>query len=375
MNKAEQLKLQSTIFDLAKWPMMVLVVLIHTLSNVIHPVPLPLSLQDLGGVLLDGGGIYLIISELISHSFGRVAVPFFFFISGYLLLYKEDYSPSFYAKNLKKKARTLLVPYIIWNFVCLGAYWLKTTLSARLGLEVYDRELEILAQPLWYHFVESINFPLWYVRDLMVMNLLLPAFYYLFKYTKPWGILLLYICYIVGLELPLPGFGSAAMLYVGSGIYCGWHKVDVLTLCHRYRYAALVGLMALMFTALFNNQHPQVEYLIRLYIPLGIISTLNAMAWIYRRSLRKGAWSVSGLCIRFCRYCLPASFFVYVTHTLFVNKTINSVLNALGNGSGYWQLFVYFSGVGITIAVCILGYKLLSRLSPRLMVVLTGGRA
>lgn len=48
MNTNHYLKEQSTVFDLAKWPMMVLVVFIHTLSNVIHPIPLPLSLSELG---------------------------------------------------------------------------------------------------------------------------------------------------------------------------------------------------------------------------------------------------------------------------------------------------------------------------------------
>lgn len=376
MNSPLYLREQSAVFDLAKWPMMVLVVFIHTLSNVVHPVPLPLSTSALMLNVVDGGGIYLFISELVSHSLGRIAVPFFFFISGYLLLYKEDYSLDFYKRNLKKKARTLLLPYILWNLICLGIYFLKVRLSAYLGLEVYEAELLLLSTPLWQNLIEPVNFPLWYVRDLIVMNLLLPFFYYLFRSTGGWGILALYLGYLFGLELPIPGFGAAAMLYVGAGIYCGRHRVNVLAICHRLRYVAGIVLLVLVLWALFYNQHPRVESLIRLYIPLGIVCVFNLTAWVYRCSLDPSPrYRLFRLWVAWCRYCLPALFFVYVTHTLVINKMINRALAALGGGSGYWQLFAYFAGVGLTVMVCIIGYRVLMRLSPRLMAVLTGGRA
>lgn len=290
-------------------------------------------------------------------------------------MYKEDYTPSFYLHNLKKKTHTLLIPYILWNLICLGIYFLKVKLSGRVGLEVYDEELAMLATPLWRHLIEPVNFPLWYVRDLIGMNLILPFFYYLFKYTRRWGILLLYLGYLLGSELPISGFGSTAILYVGAGVYCGRNKVYILELCRRYHWAITLTLTALLLLALFNNQHPKVEYLIRLYIPLGIALVLNATAWVYRLSQAKRPYRLPHLWIKLCRYCLPASFFVYVTHTLVINKMMNRILSTLGNTSGYWQLFAYFAGVGLTIAVCIMGYKFINKLSPKLMVVLTGGRS
>lgn len=48
-----------------------------------------------------------IFKYLISENISRVAVPMFFFISG-ILLYKNEFS---YIDNLKKKIKTLMIPY------------------------------------------------------------------------------------------------------------------------------------------------------------------------------------------------------------------------------------------------------------------------
>lgn len=48
---------------------------------------------------------------VISRAVSRCAIPFFFFLSAYLL-YRKPFS---YKQNIRKKARSLLIPYLILN--------------------------------------------------------------------------------------------------------------------------------------------------------------------------------------------------------------------------------------------------------------------
>lgn len=64
--------------------------------------------------------IYIFLANNINAPIVQIAVPTFFFMSGYLFFVgKEDFCFSVYKKKITKKVRTLLVPYIIWNFVAL----------------------------------------------------------------------------------------------------------------------------------------------------------------------------------------------------------------------------------------------------------------
>ena len=47
----------------------------------------------------------------------EIAVPYFFIISGFFFFRISYYEKNNYFKMLKKKAKTLLIPFIFWNIV------------------------------------------------------------------------------------------------------------------------------------------------------------------------------------------------------------------------------------------------------------------
>lgn len=57
-----------------------------------------------------------------------MAVPLFF-ISGYLFFFRTAFSVDVYKKKLKSRIKTLLIPYLFWNFVVLVGHWIVTVLS------------------------------------------------------------------------------------------------------------------------------------------------------------------------------------------------------------------------------------------------------
>ena len=79
------------------------------------------------------------LMEFFSSVLPTIAVPLFFFISGFLFFHHTDFDGTVYKKKLKSRCRTLLVTYLIRNFAgflilrrnarpCFIWYWLLPTL-------------------------------------------------------------------------------------------------------------------------------------------------------------------------------------------------------------------------------------------------------
>ena len=92
-----------------RFPLIVGVVLIH--SNM-----LVVNIQG-NMVRYDQWPVTKFVMTLFSSVFADISVPLFFFISGFLFFYNTEFSKETYINKIKKRIRTLLVPYLIWNFV------------------------------------------------------------------------------------------------------------------------------------------------------------------------------------------------------------------------------------------------------------------
>ena len=133
------------------------------------------------------------VTDLFSFNLGRVAVPAFFVLSGFFFFWSLDlneYKFSWFFTQWKKRIRSLLVPYLIWNLLMVIAIFVKNALFIRMGFGAdecygYIRDMDV---PEWF-WGGPINYPLWYIRDLICLSLLAPLFYYLIRYVK-WGSIL-----------------------------------------------------------------------------------------------------------------------------------------------------------------------------------------
>lgn len=128
--------------------------------------------------------------NFIEHFMGSglcsVAVPLFYIISGYLFFLSMPKGVLSIKDKLKKRCRTLLVPYLIANiltfifYLILGLIATKVTL---IGQAVNFNVLDIISYEgfwgtLYLVFVNPpIAFQLWFVRDLMCVMLISPLIY------------------------------------------------------------------------------------------------------------------------------------------------------------------------------------------------------
>jgi peptidoglycan/LPS O-acetylase OafA/YrhL len=96
----------------------------------IHMRPFDLALVELN---FSSMGLYVVLSEMVSHNLGGIAVPCFFLFSGFFFFCKigAEWSFDFYWGQLRKRCWTLLLP-IICLAVCLGLYFLLSKACPRL---------------------------------------------------------------------------------------------------------------------------------------------------------------------------------------------------------------------------------------------------
>lgn len=120
---------------------------------------------------------------------GETGVPGFFFISGFLFYL----SKKTYTEKIRTRIHTLLVPYFLWNAILLLLYLIAY--AAGYPQNINYRSITE------YSFIDYIrlfwdrgtydngNFvpllcPFWYIRNLLIMSLLSPLFYYIIRYGR-----------------------------------------------------------------------------------------------------------------------------------------------------------------------------------------------
>ena len=126
--KGELEKRQSEVIAAMRFPLMVLLLFAHVLPMV--SVPIEMNLSEMN--------IYHFISEGISHNLSRIRNPLFFFFSGFFFFRKlEEWNAGFYRSQLKKRIRSLLLPYLLWNILLLPGIFCSGTLQPTIPCGFY----------------------------------------------------------------------------------------------------------------------------------------------------------------------------------------------------------------------------------------------
>lgn len=187
MQLIDKTRILETTISFLRFPLIIGVILIHAnLSEVI-----------IGGIKCFNKTdypIYTYVSYVLSQIIARTAVPLFFLISGFLFFYKiEIFNFDIFLQKIKKRIRTLFIPYIFWNFLIILIYLIGQSIVPNLIsggkklicdynftdwlLSFWDTNLINPAKDIGM----PINYPLWFIRDLMVVIMFSPLIYFLVK--------------------------------------------------------------------------------------------------------------------------------------------------------------------------------------------------
>lgn len=277
----------------------------------------------------------------------EVAVPCFFLISGFFFLNRNYYEIAEYKNMLLKKGRTLLLPFVIWNLV--GLLCLVVTQQPLSLSFVWDFILQL--------FNSKYYGPLWYVRDLMVLMLLVPLYQWIFRINH-WILYLLVVIGLVWYWIPIDcGFlSSEGLLFFFLGGVLSRHEQALYQQVPRYLTVlfSLLWLYLCFFTPAFH-------YLHKCCTILGVICFWNLMEApaLYENEKIK--------------YLAQYSFLIYVLH--FYPLKVFKVLLGRAFFGNEWVATASYLILPILVVVLIIGMgMLMKRYVPKVYRVSVGGR-
>jgi hypothetical protein len=265
----EKNSVQSQVIDLLRFPLALMVILLHceTDTYALNEAPFP---------LLSADGILNLLRIIFTVSAPRIAVQTFLFISGYLFFVNfAKWDWKLYLRKIKSRVRTLVVPYFAWNLIYLLAILLilfrlvylrdRQDASDLIHYYLFDANWHIFYDIMSWHceFVNwigtslrvdaPINGVLWFVRDLFVLSLLSPLIYAFIKRLKIYGLLVLLMAYLSQIFINVPGFTIVSLFPFAFGAYFAINRLNILDFVQRYRYVIFCGAIIFLIPFTYYN--------------------------------------------------------------------------------------------------------------------------
>lgn len=325
----------SKTFDLLRFPLAILVVYLH-----IAPVISPLAYVD---VPTDA---YYYVNKTVCL-IAACAVPCFFLISGYLLVFNiKKLTISIYGEKLRKRVKTLLIPYIIWNVMAF--VYLKLTRQ-------WPDSVTFSAL-----FLAPANFPLWFVRNLIVMVVLFPLFWWFGRWFKWYGFFSITLAFVV---LPVPAihrFTVLSVYFFYTGIIGGIYKAHLDNFLQWMKCLCVAIFLILFMMEIFANPE-RANALYNAYLLSGVGAFLMIAHTI---SLHSVEYTYMGL-------LASSSFFIFVSHKLGATYIAKAIVGKLSSSS---EVAVFMVGPLLATLLCFVVYATMRRYTPKLLGILTGGK-
>ena len=299
------------------------------------------------------------VVELMSRRIGAPCVPLFFFISGYLFFLKfgDKFGVVDYGAQLKKRVRTLLIPYIFWNLVVLGYFaLLHRFVPSLINPEfnnVYQFSTMEWIRSFWdFPGGQPICYQFWFLSDLMLAVIISPVIFMVMKYGR-WYLMVLLVALYVGKSTLFPYQVMLTFFSLGAGFAI--HRYDFVSIASKCVIPSAIVFVVLTVVA---SLYPEWEGQNGLVVITGAIT----FVWIaskFKPMSRKLSGSV---------------FFVYAFHgfpILVLSRLIVSVLRP--DRATSW-LGCYMGCFVLAVVLSLILYIGLKRFFPKFAYIITGGR-
>lgn len=295
--------------------------------------------------------------------FIRVSVPCFFIISGYLY-FRDIKNFSFHLYFIKsiKRIHSLVIPYILWNSIFLSYLIYKACYNDNSFLEIFPYGKNYLLNLLFiikgYWSFENgypYAFAFWFIRNLIIFCALSPLVYFLVK-KKYLFFILIFLIFLFNIDL----FGFEYFIFGAFLKYNSTYPKANIRSVKVLIYTG--GLWVLLATLLWHftlelNIIEFTESFITLLFLLNLSEILMVKA--DHKILNK---------------CVTSTFFIYAIHQFFASP-LKKIYHLTFNLDVYWGVIEFYIACFISlIIISLIIWKLLSKISPKITNILSGGR-
>lgn len=155
------------------------------------------------------------------HTLIHTAVPLYMILSGFL--YFRDYTNEKYVEKNKRRIRTLVIPYLLWN--TLNTLLIIMARSFLSFASIEDKTIEInLKNILLGIFHYEYNGPFWFVFALIIFSLISPLIDLLLKNKTSSIITIVTLIILLYFNIGLPTslfYNQSSIIYYLVGCFLG----------------------------------------------------------------------------------------------------------------------------------------------------------
>ncbi len=186
------------------------------------------------------------------YGIGNVAVPYYFVASGFFLAGHLGEGAGWWGREVRKRLRTLVVPYLFWNlFYWLYVHGLSFALRY-MGITFAQNSNQVPSLGLDMITLPELSY-LWFVRCLIVFVLVAPLFL-VFRFRRFGLVVLCAILIASFLPLGLDAHPDwhvnfarqgwlKGSLYFSLGVWLRWHPIRA-SVIGRWPYKIILVLLA-----------------------------------------------------------------------------------------------------------------------------------
>ena len=340
--------------------LIVLVIFLHSYNLVLE--------KSTGNIVLHAG-YSSYVQYFFTQGIARVAVPLFFAISGYLFFLNITGKPDEFLAKMKKRLKTLLIPYLFWSF--LGLLFNYTLQQFPFSRRFFTHKLfaDYTAAELFYTILfDPVPYQLWFLRDLIILVILSPVIFLLIIYLR--YLVLLSFLVVWTMRFDLVAVSNESLLYFTAGGLLAIQHVEIgpgklLKPSGIYFTLWMVLILCKMALVSMTFKDPVVLNLLH---KASVIVGVAAVWSMYDKLFEHTALSET----RF--YAISGfSFFLYAFHEPLLMMIKKACFVFTGKGEPA-SLLVYFLAPVIIIVTGIFTGWILKNKIPKLYQVVTGGR-
>lgn len=309
------------------------------------------------------------IQDLISNGIARIAVPIYFLLAGYLFFVNLDGKIDEFIVKIKKRIRSLFIPYIIW---CTLGVLVLTALHYLPFFNTFFTEnllSHISVKDFVNFYIYPVPYQLWFIRDLMVLVLLSPVIFILLKYVKFPFLLILLVAWV--LEYEVVKVRIEAIFYFSLGAYLVAFKeqLQIIPVDRKFPIISMtLWIVLLSMKMIVGHLIGEKELIVLLLSKTAIVAGIWATWTVYDYFVIDKDM-VPLLESKLTIY----SFFLYEWHEP-VLLILKKVLFGIFGRTPITALVFYFVVPVIAIAAGVAVAVFLSKYLSKAYAVLTGGR-
>lgn len=328
---------------------MIMVLFIHSFNLTLYPMRF-LSLTSYS----------FQIQNFISFHICRIAVPFFFILSGFLFAYNFNLTIQNYGNKLRSRIHSLVIPFFLW--ISLWSIFFLILSYLPFFASYINKPINFDSNPLilvFNMYWKPICYQFWFLKDLIFLILFTPIL--ILSVRKiPYLVLPILYYILVNKTVDFVIFNQLSIFYFSVGIFISFHYAKIEAIFSKLNYIFIGILWILLY---FYTPWSIINYAIQFNIFIGILfiwkfyDIINQQNAFYLNVLN---WS---------KY----SFFLFAFHEPIQISFKKIGFTILGKTEAV-SLILYFLIPILVFLISINVGKYTQKLFPKIYSVLTGGR-